>query len=160
MFELLFQRILLGWYYHSYVDSLLLEGNERVLDYGSKTRYLADLITAKLKDGGAVVRRQDVLEQPLDEESFDVIVCHFAWRGVDDIDRFGIAKEWAKALVPGGRLFIREPIAGESAAYDVKRTLLQSGFAEMKTGIIQIPLMGKAYSGILVKDRRNYQRSQ
>ena len=130
---LLSSRIIRRFKYRPFIDVLKLNGNERVLDFGSgwgdNTLYLSDAldkggkVTALdvssewqkvLKDrlnGRKNVRcvKADVRNAGLADSSFDVIVVHYVMHDISEMDRMPITSELAKKLKPGGFIHLKEP---------------------------------------------------
>lgn len=124
---------LLSPYYSRFAHSLNLNGDERVLDFGSGSGVCARHIAARLQNGGGldcvdisrgwmqVIRRTlrryeniayhlgRVARLDLPRASYDLIVVHFVLHDIPAAERAAIVKTLAGLLKPDGRLVLREP---------------------------------------------------
>lgn len=121
-------------FYRSYVDTLPLQGNENVLDFGSGSGILSRHIAARLERGGGhltcvdisarwmkVIRKTlsrfgnvsyhlgHITRVNLPDASFDTLIIHFVLHDIPAVDRPLIVQTLARKLKPGGRLILREP---------------------------------------------------
>jgi ubiquinone/menaquinone biosynthesis C-methylase UbiE len=171
---------LFGGVYKTAVDSLNLEGSERVLDFGSGAGTPARLIARKLvKGGGALtcvnVSRVwietaqkrlkaysnvtfllgEISELTIPDESHDVVFVHFVVHDLPASLRPQVVKHLARKLVAGGRLHVREPL-NSIAQDEICRLMRQNGLAELRASVGNVPLMGATYEGIFVKEEQDH----
>ncbi|HWI64602.1 MAG TPA: class I SAM-dependent methyltransferase [Symbiobacteriaceae bacterium] len=122
--------------YRAFVGRLGLTGGESVLDAGSGSGAISRYIARGLQAGGGqltcldispgwmeVARKRlagfqgvqyvqaDVSEAILPESAYDRIVVHFVLHDIPTAGQARAAANLARALKPGGRIFIREPIS-------------------------------------------------
>lgn len=137
-------------YYRSFAQGLDLEGNERVLDFGSGSGICSRHIAALLHRGGGhldcvdvsegwisvihkMLRRYDnvryhlgyITELDLPEATYDAVVIHFVLHEIPAAGRSQVVSALARKLKPGGRLLLREP-TGEGLELDELRKLALS----------------------------------
>ena len=128
-------RTLAAPFYRAYVDSLGLQGNERVLDYGSGAGAEARFLARKLQAGGGrltcvdisavwiEVAREALRKYPhveckqgeiaaldIPDGAYDAAVVHFVLHDIPAESRPAIVAQLARKLRPGGKLFVREPM--------------------------------------------------
>lgn len=119
--------------YKNSAKALKLQGNEKILEFGSgggqlttqMQRYLGagseiycldiseywqKIIRKRLKKYKNVkYRLRNLMEEDLDEKDFDLVVLHLAFHHLKDSDKLVVAKKFYELLKPGGKLFLREP---------------------------------------------------
>lgn len=123
--------------FRGFVDRMGLNGNERILDFGSGPGILSEMIARKLEKGGGKLTCLDVTEQwftiakkrlrkfqnvefvfgdvrekAIPENSFDGIVMHYVLHDIDKDARAPTVSALIKTLSNGGKIFIREPTRG------------------------------------------------
>lgn len=121
--------------YRAYVGRMGLTGGESVLDVGSGSGAISRYIAKELQGGGGrltcldispgwleVARKRlsgfrnveflqaDIAETALPENTYDAIVIHFVLHDVPTAWQARAVASLARALKPGGRIFVREPI--------------------------------------------------
>ena len=125
---------LLSPYYRHFAKDLNLQGNERVIDFGSGSGICSRHIARQLKTGGQlhcvdishtwqkVIRKTlkryehiqyycgRISELNLPDHSFDVIVIHFVLHDIPDSQRDVDFRNLAEKLNSGGRIIFREPL--------------------------------------------------
>jgi ubiquinone/menaquinone biosynthesis C-methylase UbiE len=142
--------------YKKYLLKMGLQGNERVLDFGSGSGASAIHLAGMLDKGGEltcfdisetwmkVVRHRlkgygqvkfilgDITRMELPGQVFDVILVHFVLHEIDPPIRPEIIKRLYSVLKDGGTLFIREP-SNESHGMkgaEFRKLLTDQGFRE------------------------------
>lgn len=172
-----FNRIL-GPLYRKYARSFGLRGDERLLDFGcgsgALSRHVAPMLAA---GGGSVVcldqsaawlerakktlRRYDNVEfmqgdvrsLEIEAGSFDAVAIHFVLHDVEVGSRQESLRSLARALKPGGRLFIREPIRPSHGmpAGEVRRLMGLAGLEEAWFFEGKLFPLGRVYVAVLTK---------
>ena len=166
---------LIGFFYKDYVDRLGLEGNERVLDFGSGSGNPARYLAPKLLRGGGRLTCVDIsrvwmrvaqkrlkkypnvefkpgeistLDIP--DASHDVVFIHFVLHDIDAHERPDIVKHLARILVDGGKVFVREPLRFITQD-EVRQLMQQNGLAETSSRLTEIWTQGTVYEGVFRK---------
>lgn len=166
-------------FYRDYVDSLGLQGNERVLDYGSGAGAGARFLARKLQAGGGrltcvdiskvwiEVARKALRKYPhvdlqqgeiatldIPDGAYDAVVVHFTLHDIPSEQRSEIVARLARKLRPGGQLFIREPMQqghGMPAA-EIRRLMAENGLHEAEAAITHSRLTGVMFAGVFRKE--------
>ena len=139
--------IFLRPYYKGFVNSLNLEGDEHVLDFGSGSGACSRHIADQLQDEGllecvdvsqkwmAVLQRSlkrhqnvryhcghiDKLDLP--DGTFDLIVLHYVLHDIPAGERPEVLGELVRTLRPGGRLVLREPQLADGLLENLKEVV-------------------------------------
>jgi ubiquinone/menaquinone biosynthesis C-methylase UbiE len=169
---------LFGRVYKSYVDRLDLQGNERVLDFGSGAGTPARLIARRLRQGGGKLTCVDISRRWIEtaqrrlkaypsvtfklgeistldipDAAHDIVFVHFVIHDIPPTQRPQVVKHLARKLVPGGQIYVREPlnVIGQD---EIRRLMQQHGLEERQAGANQVPLMGETFEGVYVKKER------
>lgn len=171
---------LFGSVYKTAVESLELQGNERVLDFGSGAGTPARFLARKLAGGGGTLtcvdvsqgwietaqkrlkrysnvmfHRGELPELDIPDESHDIVFIHFVIHDIPAVQRTRVVKHLARKLVIGGKLYIREPLNVISQD-EIQRLMQQYGLAERRAKVGKLPLIGKTYEGIFVKKEQDH----
>ena len=171
---------LYGSAYKTAVETLDLQGNERVLDFGSGAGTPARLIARKLAEGdgkltcvdvsrvwietsqkrlegysNVTFHRGEISDLDIPDESHDIVFVHFVIHDIPAIQRHQVLKDLVRKLVIGGKLYIREPL-NVIAQDEICRLMQQSGLTESWANVGNVPLMGPTYEGIFVKEEQNH----
>ena len=116
--------------YSSYVNSLPLRPNFKMLEFGSGIGAMAELLARRLSDGELVCvdisdrylskARKNLKDYPnisfyhgrlanlqLDYNEFDAINVHYVLHDVDKENRIKLIKEMYELLKPGGKVYLR-----------------------------------------------------
>jgi ubiquinone/menaquinone biosynthesis C-methylase UbiE len=171
---------LFGSVYKTDVESLELQGNERVLDFGSGAGTPARFLARKLAEGGGTLTCVDVSQRWIEtaqkrlkeysnvtfhtgeiseldipDESHDVVFIHFVIHDIPASQRPQVVKHLARKLEVGGRLYVREPL-NAIAQDEIGRLMQQNSLAEVRAGVGNVPLMEATYEGIFVKEEQDH----
>jgi ubiquinone/menaquinone biosynthesis C-methylase UbiE len=169
---------LLSPFYSRFVDQLGLQGNEKVLDYGSGPGIIARHIARRLNSEAGRVTCVDISrswlksargtlkryphvtfhlgtldEIPLQEGKLDVVVIHFVLHDVEARMRPRRVRQLAKALCVGGRIVIREPTAKSHGmpAEEIRTLMAESGLKEVQGKEAKPFLIGPTFQGTYTK---------
>ena len=148
---------LLSPYYRSFANSLDLNGNESVMDFGSGSGVCSRHIAARLQksngkltcvDISAVWQRViqktlrrfknvcyqqgKIYEFDMQDGGYDVIVIHFVLHDIPAGERALVMQALARTLKPGGRLVIREPLGEGITQEKLLQLALSSGLQNKK----------------------------
>ncbi|HEY3374769.1 MAG TPA: class I SAM-dependent methyltransferase [Candidatus Aquicultor sp.] len=164
--------------YKQYIQSLMLKGNECVLDFGAGSgvagRYLAPNL---LMDGGHLTcadvsdawtktakrRLQhypnvdfmlgDVIQGTLQGRSFDAIVIHFVLHDIEPQLRAETVRALSQTLADNGAIYIREPMSDTHGiiADEVKSIMARAGLHEISSSISHTRLFGDVFTGMFTK---------
>jgi SAM-dependent methyltransferase len=150
-------RLFLGRFYKDYANRLGLRGNENLIDYGSGSGFLTELLAKLLINGGrvtsidlskkwqAVARKrlekysnvdfmQGVITAlPLPGSHYDAVSIHFMLHDLPRSTRQSAADCLYDKLKPGGYLFIREPQRVEHGMRleEIHDIMMRAGFKEI-----------------------------
>lgn len=167
-------------FYKNYVDGMGLKGDEKVLEFGPGTGKMSkhivralprghltivDLSKNWLKAVGKVVgespnvdlKHGKIMNIPLSDGSFDVIVASFVIHDVDDHERRQVVDRLAALLKKGGRMYVRDPeLNGRSGhgitPWELRRVMQGSGLKEVTFERLRPWFMGPLNQGIYVKE--------
>lgn len=170
-------------YLDSFTEVMRLTGGETVLEFGCRTgslsRRLADILkdrhgtlvcldaskkwidtTKKLLKNypNVVYLHQNVILTPVEKNHFDRIVCHFSLASVPSGMQERVAAQLCSGLKRHGYMILREAIPTQQDLDKLSRVLEGAGFAVVSSSIIDVPLAGKTYSAVLVRERRSNDR--
>ncbi len=165
-------------FYRSYVESLGLKGNERVLEYGSGTgaasRHIAPIL--QKKNGhltcvdistvfmGSVKKKVskypnvdfmlgDIRILDIKSGSYDVVFMHYVLHDIPEGRRQENVGILASKLKNGGRICIREPTGEKHGmpAEEIKRIMTYAGLKEVSSGSGKRTLGGTTFYGVFRK---------
>lgn len=153
--------------YRSFADSIPLQGNESVLDFGSGYGTVAKWIAPRLRSGQltcadisslwqAECRKHlakfenisyfnDDIYQLDASEQFDIIYAHFVLHDLPYPELETVIPHLVQLLKRGGTLVIREPISDPKKFQTICELLLQQKLRLLQTRQHFIPLMGKSF---------------
>ncbi|MGI6280316.1 MAG: class I SAM-dependent methyltransferase [Acutalibacteraceae bacterium] len=158
--------------YKSFADSLPLEGNEQVLDFGCGLGTVSYFTAKRLKNGHLscldiskrrleISRKRlkgfnnvlfiDTTASELPENRFDLVYCHFVLHDISDCSLKNVIPDLAKSLKSGGKLVFREPLNAAEKLNIIKHLILKNGLSLKSSRITDIPLMGNALESIYTK---------
>jgi ubiquinone/menaquinone biosynthesis C-methylase UbiE len=166
---------LLSRFWKAYIDRLPLKGDERMLELGpsagNATRHLAKCL---LKGGGRLtcvdissrwleVARKRLAKYPniayrlgdigaldLPDEAYDAALISFVLHDIPAYDRQRVMRQVAAKLVPGGQMYIREPLRFLSQE-EICRVTQASGLTEMHWSVTNVRTQGQVYEGIFCR---------
>jgi ubiquinone/menaquinone biosynthesis C-methylase UbiE len=158
--ELIDYRIRSRYSHPTYVTSLALSGDERILEFGSGGGCMSRALAHALNKGGSLTcvdtsqywiekaqsrlkpytniefRQGDITRMQVPEAKFDAVIIHFALHDILPAERPDVLDALARALRPEGTLFIREPTKpGHGMPLAGIRDLMRgAGLREIRTG--------------------------
>lgn len=161
-----------GRIYAEYIARLPLAGNERMLDFGSGAGTPALSLAQRLQAGGGrltcidishtwlkIARRRlskhpdvefllgDIRTLRVPPGSFDAVFVHFVLHDIPAEQREGTLAALARVLVPGGRLYLREPL--RFITEDEIHALCQrAGLQRLSAAKAEVPTQGTAWEAI------------
>ncbi len=163
--------------YRSYVNSLPLQEDEKVLDFGSGSGILSRHLAARLARGGGhltcvdissrwmkvirnTLRRFDnvsyqlghITQVDLPDASFDTILIHFVLHDIPAAERPLIVQTLGRKLKPGGRLILREPQGHGLDLPELQALTTAAGLASQDFEAHKVWL-GPVYDGWYIKSR-------
>ncbi|NLU51757.1 MAG: class I SAM-dependent methyltransferase [Clostridiaceae bacterium] len=159
--------------YNSFADRLPLKGRERVLDFGCGMGTVAYYTVQKLPYGHLtcldISRRwlnscrktlrgykninYLLCEFPeLEDESFDVIYCHFVLHDISESDLEKVIPALIKALKAKGIFAFREPLNETCKLNAIKHLLEKNRLFLKNSRITDIPIMGNALESLYIKE--------
>ena len=163
--------------YRSFADSIPLQGNESVLDFGSGYGTVAKWIAPRLRSGQltcadisslwqAECRKHlakfenisyfnDDIYQLDASEQFDIIYAHFVLHDLPYPELETVIPHLVQLLKRGGTLVIREPISDPKKFQTICELLLQQKLRLLQTRQHFIPLMGKSFDILYQKRALN-----
>ena len=154
---LFYAEILMKPAYRSIVKKCELNGDEKVMDFGSGAGPSSSLIAKELEDGSGeltcldiseswikVVKHRfqeydhvnyllgDITTMDLAKDVYDVILIHFVLHDIERSIRSDVINHLAAILKPGGRLIIREPTSNNHGmpAEEVQELMQKNGLVE------------------------------
>ena len=169
---------LLSPYYARFARSLGLTGGERVIDFGSGSGALARHLAPILVGGQgqltcidvspvwlAVARHAlrrwnhvdfrlgDVATLGLEPGTFDVVAIHFVLHDVPSDARQRTVDALSRALRPGGRVELREPLRARHgmAIQEIDDLMLSAGLRPRAKRVHAYPLLGPVLTATYVK---------
>jgi len=169
---------LFPFFYRRYADTIELQGDEAVLDFGAGSGGIAMHLAPRLKDGGSVtcvdicpplvriaekrLRRYSnatcllgrIETHALDPESFDHIVIHNALHDIQEGERRNTVAELARVLKAGGKLYLREPVKPSHGATpdDIRALMNGVGLSEERASEYKLFPVGPVYDAVFAKN--------
>lgn len=167
-----------GSLYRNYLRTLGLEGNERVLEFGSggggcsrqllymlagegtltcvdTSKYWMERAKKRLRGNDNVTFLQgDIRRLAVAEGSFDCVIVHLVLHDIKQKERQGTVDALAAALRQGGTLFIREPTGEHHGmpAAEIRALMNNAGLSETAYSHGKSLLIGPFYAGTYVKE--------
>lgn len=164
------------FYYTSYVNSLPVKADDRVLEFGSGIGTVAGLLARRLKDGRLtcvdvsnrylnVARKHlhkfentsflygGLSSLNLKQGGYDVINIHFVLHDISKENRQMLVDEMFKLLRPGGKVFLREPIKLSHGIpeNEIKRLFNNAGFFPLEEAKSQNRIYGPLFTACYAK---------
>lgn len=160
--------------YREYADRLPISGRETVLDFGSGMGTVAYYASKRLTCGDVVCLdvslkwlaackknlsrcknvsyvHGDIYALPLQNESFDLIYCHFVLHDVADNELSKIIPGMNMLLKEKGLLAFREPMKDTGKLRLIQNLIEQNGFFKKDSRITDVPIMGTTLESIYIK---------
>lgn len=158
--------------YKAFADRLPLQGSEQVLDFGCGIGTVAYYAAKRVPHGHITCldiskRWLDVcrkrlrgcgnftflytLTPTLQEDSYDVVYCHYVLHDISDCDLEKIIPVLEKSLKPGGSLVFREPLKHAEKLSLIKSLMKRCGLSLKDSRITDVPWMGNALESIYTK---------
>jgi len=152
---LMLGQTILRPYYQNFINGLDLNGNEKILDFGSGSGVCSRHIANQLKKGGqldcldisevwqSVIRTNlkrftnvnyhlgQITDVDLPDKSYDMVVAHFVFHEIPNTACSAVMNSIAKKLKPSGRLVIREPHGHNLEIADLKTWAQVAGLKEI-----------------------------
>ncbi len=162
-------------YYRSFVHSLKLRGDERVLDFGSGSGICSRYIAARLQRGGHldcvdvsrgwmnVIRKTlrryknvsyhlgHIAQLDLPESAFDVVVIHFVLHDIPADERREVVHALGRKLKPTGRLIVREPQGHGLSLDELKKLTAVAGLHPSAINARKVTI-GQVFDGHFVRN--------
>ncbi len=158
--------------YKAFADRLPLQGGEQVLDFGCGMGTVAHYAAKRLPCGRLTCldisqrwlkacrktlrgcENADFLHSEataLEEESFDVVYCHFVLHDISESGLKEVIPALETSLKPGGMLIFREPLAEAEKLSIIKCLMAQNKLSLKDSRITDVPLMGNALESVYIK---------
>ena len=167
-----------SFFWKNYVKSLNLNGNEKILEYGSGSgaisRHIAPIL---LKGGGSLTcvdisqkwmgtikKRMDkypnvefklgaIFDLDIPDDFYDAVVIHYVLHDIDPDLREEIIKALSKKLKNGGKVYIREPLADNHGmpSAEIRKLMINAGLNEISFKINNVRLVGKSTEAVFEK---------
>ena len=165
-------------YYRNFVDSIVLDGDEKVLDFGCGPGAASKFIALRLEKGGGELTCFDISEKWISrakkrlrryanieyyaedirtwrekDEYFDTVLVHIMLHDIPESERADVVKALAQKMKPGAFLIIREPTKeGHGIRPEAIRELMErNNLKEKKSEIAKRGLLGIMYTGYYKK---------
>lgn len=169
--------VLFHSFYADYIETMHLQGNENILDFGSGWGTEAEIMAQQLAKGGnitcldisptwmEVCKKRlapfqsvdfivgDVTKLNIQESTYDIVVIHFVLHDIEDVYRNNIIKSLAKLLKTGGKIYIREPLLTERniSFKSLSELMIVNGLKEKQLIQTSSLFNGKRLEGIFEK---------
>ena len=167
-----------SFFWKNYVKSLNLEGNEKILEYGSGSGALSRHIAPILLKGGGqltcvdisqkwmntIQERMDkypnvefklgtIFDMDIPDNSYDAVVIHYVLHDIGLDLRKKIVNALSKKLKNGGKIYIREPLADNHGmpAAEVRKLMIDSGLNEVDLKMKKVRFVGESTEAIFQK---------
>lgn len=167
--------VLLRGYYRRYVQSLKLNGDEHVLDFGcgpgSTARFIAQAVD---NGGGSLVcldlspewigrarkhlagfnnvsfHAGDVREWTERDNFFDVVTMHYIFHEIPPPEQEEVLQALVQKMKPGAKMFIREPIKESHGIPPdrVQALFARKGLQEVHSDVTKRTFMGEMVTGV------------
>ncbi len=168
-------RILAGFVYKPYINSLELKANEKVLELGCGSGNLSKFIISRLSNKGSLtcidnsnywlskakkrLREYKNIEfksenTTTQKNHYDIAVIHYVLHDINKNDRLRTIKTLKTKLKNNGKIYIREPTRKNHGmpAKEIEDLMLSSGLKKISSKeIYSLPLRSH-YTGIFEKN--------
>lgn len=176
-FQAFTYRMISRSYYRPYIESLVLRGDERVLEYGSGPGTASKLLAQALPNGHLTcvdiskvwmstymkkiagkypnigLMQGDIADLDIPAESYDAVFIHYV---IHDVPA-GIQREKMSILLSklkkGGKCYIREPISPMHgiAPEKVRAIMRENGLREISSAMGKSPQKSPTFQGVYAK---------
>ena len=167
-----------SFFWKNYVKSLNLNGNEKILEYGSGSGALSRHIAQILMEGGGSLTCVDISQKWMDtiqkrmdnysnvefklgtifdldipDNSYDAVVIHYVLHDIDQDLREEIVKALSKKLKNGGKVYIREPLADNHGmpSAEIRKLMINEGLNEISFKINNVRFVGESTEAVFEK---------
>ena len=169
---------LMKGYYHNFVESFDLKGDEKVLDFGCGPGSTSKFIAQILEKGGGELTCLDLSKtwierakkhlsrfsnveyyvediRKWDEKNdyFDAVAIHLMLHDIDKSERREVVRALSKKMKTDAKLFIREPAKEGHGmrSEEIQELMLKSSLKETESETTKSFIMGSMYTGIFSK---------
>lgn len=163
--------------FKEYIDRLPLKGCERVLELGPSAGNSTRPLAQRLRTGGcvtavdisqvwaSVARKRlcklpnveillgDITTLPIADQSYDALFFSFVLHEIPPDERLRVMKFMLRKLIPGGQVFLREPLRFINAQA-IHQLICASGLIEIRSEIHPVFTQGPTFEGIFQKPAR------
>ena len=173
-----FSHFVLRRYYKRFVKTLELQPNDKVIDFGSGTGFLSNLISKELvgreswlscveiSEKWNNIARKKIRRYPnvdfycgmlyeldMKENYYDKIVIHWVLHDVGKKHRGKVVEAMAKRLKKSGRIILREPIKEDHGipVSQIKELMKNVGMVEVESQLIDNHWVGTVLAGVFEK---------
>lgn len=173
-----FSHFLLRKYYRRFVKILELQPNDKVLEFGSGTGYLANLMSKELvgreswiscveisEKWNEVARKKlkrypnidfycgMIYELDMKENYYDKVVIHVVLHDVAQEKREAVVKAMVKRLKKKGKIILREPIKTDHGIPEdeIRELMKKAGMTEVQSQLTDRRLIGTVFDGVFEK---------
>lgn len=160
--------------YKRFADRLPLDGDEKVLDFGSgmgtvafylvkrlprlqlfcndiSARWLAACCRTMSRSPGVSYLLGDIYNLPLAKGSFDLIYCHFVLHDIPVCELKQVVPALAELLKADGVLVFREPLRKMDKLVIIQSLLEQNGLSKKSSRITDTAIIGNTLESIYIK---------
>jgi len=161
--------------FKEYIDRLPLKGNERILELGPSAGNSTRPLAKRLLPGGGcvtavdisrvwnrVARKRlkklpnveillgDITTLPIPDQSYDALFFSFVMHEIPAVERLPVMKTLLQKLVPGGKVFLREPLRFISEQ-EIHRLSSECGLMETSRSVCEVKTQGLTFEGVFQK---------
>ncbi len=167
-----------SFFWKNYVKSLNLNGNEKILDYGSGSGALSRHVAQILQKGGGHLTCVDISQKwiatiqnkmneypnvdfklgkvdnlDIPDNFYDAVIIHYVLHDIGPDLRGDILRALIQKLKDGGKIYIREPIADNHGmpTAEIRKLMQNEGMNEINVKINRIRLIGNITEAVFVK---------
>jgi len=171
-------HFLLRKYYKQFVKILKLQPNDKIMEFGSGTGYLANLMSKELvgreswiscveisEKWNDVARKKFkrypnidfycgmIYELEMKENYYDKVVIHVVLHDVSQEHREAVVKAMVKRLKKKGRIILREPIKADHGMpeAEVRELMSKAGMIEVQSQLTDRRLIGTVFDAVFEK---------
>ena len=165
-------------YYRNFVDSIVLDGDEKVLDFGCGPGAASKFIALRLEKGGGELTCFDISEKWISrakkrlrrfsnvgyyaedirtwrekDEYFDTVLVHIMLHDIPVSERADVVKALAQKMRPGASLIIREPTKEGHGIRpeEIEELMTNNNLEQRSSETTKRAFMGILFTGIFRK---------